>query len=82
MIYMEKLEVKRVDWEKRKFYLISMAIDLHEILEQIIRNERIVTERGAKYPLSYLIEDMIMWIIKDPKRYKQFIEETYEETEI
>ena len=74
--------IEEIDMEKRKLYLISMAIDLRKILERIIDEENIVTEKGARYPVSYLIEDMLLWVIRDPKRFKKFLEETYELTEI
>jgi len=80
MSYVKMIE--EIDMEKRKLYLISMAIDLRKILERIIDEENIVTEKGARYPVSYLIEDMLLWVIRDPKRFKKFLEETYELTEI
>ena len=62
--------------EKRRVNLsLSIGEELKEYLKSL--QEDLTFEDGKQYPLSYLIEDMIIWIITDDKRLDQFIEDNY-----
>ena len=56
-------------------------MEIVEKAKEVIEKEGIITETGKRYPISWLIEDMILWIMRDEKRLEQFLDETYEEVE-
>nr|ADF80204.1 tn2-9p [Thermococcus nautili] len=62
---------------KRKRVNITLAVPVYEVLKHIA--SKIVDADGRPYPVSYLIEDIIVWVLKDPDRFVQFVEETYPE---
>lgn len=62
---------------KRKRINITIAEPLHNILK--FWADRIVGSDGKPYPISYLIEDVLVWVLKDPDRFDEFMKETYEE---
>ena len=52
------------------------------ILKYIKRTNSLVrTENGDVYPFAYFVEDLISWVLMDPDRFKQFLDETYFELE-
>lgn len=66
---------------RRKKILLSLSSELVKALREIIKKEGLELEDGKPYPLSYLVEDMILWILSDPQRYQQFIDDNFEEVE-
>jgi len=64
---------------KRRRIGLTLAEPVHEILKYLVKD--IVDPEGNPYPLSYFIEDMLVWVIKNPEIYQQFLDETYPEEE-
>jgi len=64
--------------DKRRRCIVYLAVDVRELLEKLIEVEGITTERGGRYPIAWLIEDLILWVFSDKKRLEQFLDETYE----
>jgi hypothetical protein len=60
---------------KREKLKITLSRLIVAKLRQI--RDRLVVEGGKRYPLSYLIEDMIAWIVLNPDRLQRFLDETY-----
>jgi len=71
--YREK--VKRLDRYKRKRMSISLAAPTVEALKWFA--EHIRDEDGEPIPLSYVIEDALTWIFKDPLLLLSFVTEMY-----
>ena len=67
--------------EERKSYHIRLAAKVGKLLEELIEEERLITETGGQYPIAWLIEDMVLWILIDEKRLEQFLNDTYEVVE-
>jgi len=76
---MEILTLESIEMERRKKVSISLAPSVIKELKRIIKEEGLITETGKPYTLSWLIEDMILYIIGNPEVYRDFIEKTYEE---
>jgi len=64
--------------EKRRRCIVYLAEGVRELLEKLIEEEGITTERGGRYPIAWLIEDLILWVFSDNKRLEQFLDDTYE----
>jgi len=62
---------------KRKRITITMAVPVYELLKELVKD--IVDADGNPYPVSYFIEDAVVWVLKDPERYQQFLDDTYPE---
>ena len=62
---------------KRKRVNITMAEPLYDLLKYL--SAGILDADGRPYPTSYLIEDILAWVLKDPSRFDEFLKETYEE---
>ena len=73
--------IEKEELENRRKTLIYLAEEVWKLLKLLIEKEGIITETGKRYPISWLIEDMILWIMRDEKRLEQFLDETYEEVE-
>lgn len=62
---------------KRKRINMTLAEPVHALLKHVASG--IVDAEGKKYPVSYLIEDMVIWVMKDLDRFDEFLKETYTE---
>lgn len=62
---------------KRKRIGLTLAEPVYEVLKYLVKD--IVDSEGNPYPLSYFIEDMIVWVLRNPDIYQRFLDETYEE---
>ena len=71
----EIMEEETYERKRREIYLHK---DLWKVLEMIIEKEGLVTQRGGRYPISWLVEDIILWVLSDEKRFQQFLDDTYE----
>lgn len=60
---------------RRRTITISLSAEVREALNGVLESLRF--EDGKSYPRSYLIEDMIWWILEDEDRFTQFIEDNY-----
>lgn len=65
--------------QKRDQLAITLAGGVLKALNRI--REDIVFEDGSKYPLSHLIEDVLLWVLADPQRFSQFLDDMYEEVD-
>jgi len=74
-------KVEEIINEKRKRVLITLAPTVLNLLDKIIKVYELVDQDGKPYPRSWLIEDMILWIISDKNRLEQFINDNFEEVE-
>ena len=66
-----------VEKYKRKRVNMTLAEPVHALLKHIASG--IVDAEGKPYPVSYLMEDMIIWVLKDLDRFNEFLSETYGE---
>lgn len=57
--------------EKRPTISITIAESVIKFLKDLCNN--LITEDGKKYRLSWLIEDMILYIITDEKKLEDFL---------
>ena len=64
---------------KRKRINITIAEPLHDMLKWL--SSGIVDAEGRPYPVSYFMEDILVWVLKDPDRFDEFFRETYTEEE-
>ena len=60
---------------KRQVLTVTVSKPLYEFLKKFTWNIR--TPEGKRYPLSYLVEDLIGWVLDDPERFIQFIADMY-----
>ena len=65
------------DEAKRKSISISLSPEVRDFLNEL--KDNLVLEDGRPYPMSYIVEDMIIWIISDEDRYEQFLNDNYAE---
>jgi len=67
-----------------KRVLISMRLSrkVAKTLEEIIKRENIVTEDDRPYSIRWFIEDMVIWVLSDEERLRQFLDEMYEVEEV
>ena len=63
----------------RKRVGITLAKPVYELLQYFARD--IQTADNRPYPFSYFIEDALVWLLKNPSVFKEFLEETYIEDE-
>ena len=70
--------IEKEELEERRKTLIYIAKEVWKLLKLLIEEEGLITETGGRYPISWLIEDMILWIMSDEKRLQQFLDDTYE----
>ena len=68
--------------ENRSATLVRLGVGVLKLLKKLIEEEEIVTETGKKYPIAWLIEDIILWVLSDEERLEQFLNDIYEEEEI
>ena len=73
--------IEKEELEDRRKTLIYIAKEVWKLLKLLIEEEGLITETGGRYPISWLIEDMILWIMSDEKRLEQFLNDNYEEVE-
>jgi len=76
-----RLNIDEILNERRKKILVSLAPTVLNLLDKIIEEHGLVDEDDKPYPRSWLIEDMILWIISDKERLEQFIKDNFEEEE-
>lgn len=62
---------------KRKRVNITLAEPVYDLLKNL--STGVVDAEGKQYPMSYFLEDIIIWVLKDPERFDQFLNETYSE---
>lgn len=62
---------------KRKRVNITLAEPVYDLLKNL--STGVVDAEGKPYPMSYFLEDIIIWVLKDPERFDQFLNETYSE---
>lgn len=64
---------------KRKSITITLGREAYEILKKMQDIVYFENDDGSKtpYPASYLIEDMLLWISDDEKRFLQFLDDNY-----
>ena len=62
---------------KRKRVNITLAEPVYDLLKNLSKG--VVDAEGKPYPMSYFLEDIIIWVLKDPERFDQFLNETYSE---
>jgi len=60
---------------KRERTALTFASPVLEYLRRI--NTLIKTEDGRQYPLAYLVEDLVSWVLSDMKRFEEFVDDTY-----
>lgn len=79
--FLEKFQktLERLDRYKRKRISVTLASPTIEALKWFA--EHIKDEEGNPYPVSYIIEDMITWILRDPIVFATFVGDMYEESE-
>ncbi|RLF86704.1 hypothetical protein DRN43_02385 [Thermococci archaeon] len=62
---------------KRKRVNITLAEPVYDLLKNLATG--VVDAEGKPYPMSYFLEDIIVWVLKDADRFEQFLKETYSE---
>lgn len=63
----------------RKRVGITLAEPVYELLQYLAKN--IETPTGEQYPFSYFVEDILVWLLKNPELFQKFLDETYTEEE-
>jgi len=81
MVVLALEDLEKIVNEKRKKVIISLSPTILRRVDEVIKEYQIVDEDGQPYARSWLIEDMIIWILRKKRRLEQFIDETYEEVE-
>ena len=73
------IDEKEIENARRKIVNITLSEPVFNMLESFRQDLFLVDENGEKkeYPRSYLIEDLIFFVIGDEDRFNQFVEETY-----
>lgn len=71
--------LENFDKYKRKRINITIAEPLYDMLKML--SSRILDAEGKPYPVSYFIEDILIWVLRDPDRFEEFWNETYTEEE-
>jgi len=61
---------------RRSSKSITLSNKVWQILEQVRKN--LVTDDGRKYRISWLIEDIILYVLCDERRFEDFIKTMYE----
>lgn len=64
------------DKYKRERVIITMAKPLRDLLKLISRD--ISDPNGREYPFSYLVEDILIWVLSSPDRFTSFLLDTYD----
>lgn len=60
---------------RRKTISVSLSPEIRKALKDL--QESLTYENGSKYPMSYVVEDIISWVLSDEERYNHFIEDNY-----
>ncbi|RLC85097.1 hypothetical protein DRN43_02300 [Thermococci archaeon] len=60
---------------KRVRTAVTFASPILNYLKRV--NSLIGTEEGDVYPFAYFVEDIVSWVLLDPRRFKQFLDDTY-----
>jgi len=78
---MEKLCVTEKELLNGRRVRISISLNriIYDYLKKLIKEEEIVDDKGNPYRISWLIEDVLVWVFSNEKRLEQFLDETYEE---
>jgi len=76
-ITLEKL-MEIVSNDKRVHLTLRLSKTVLEFLKEVIKEGEIVDADGKPYSVRYFIEDMILWVIGDGKRFEQFLNDMYE----
>lgn len=61
---------------KRKRVVFTLAEPLHDLLKHLAEDIR--DPDGRSYPLSYFVEDMLIWVLSNYDRFIEFFSETYD----
>jgi len=72
---------KDVEQTRRERISMRLCVKLLKALRTLIKEEGLITEDGRPYPLSWLIEDILIWVLSNPKRLNEFLDENFEEVE-
>jgi len=73
-------KIEAIERYKRKNFSVSLAIPTIEALKWFA--DHIKDEEGNSIPVSYVVEDMILWILGDPVIFAAFVSELYSEEEV
>ena len=71
--------IEKGDLNNRRGSHIHLAKEVWALLRELIEREGLITETGGRYPIAWLIEDIILWVLSDEKRLEQFLNDNYEE---
>lgn len=67
--------------EGRKRICVSIDSGIYEFLKLMQEDTYIKDVEGEKkdkpYPLSYLVEDILSWVLTDEDRFDKFLEDNY-----
>ena len=69
-----RMNVKNEE-NRRKTISVSLSPEIRKALKEL--QESLTYENGSKYPMSYVVEDIISWVLSDEERYNHFIEDNY-----
>ena len=65
------------DKYRRRRISLTLASPIYDLVKYIAKD--LTDAEGNPYPLSYLIEDMLVWLLRHPEHFQEFLEETYTE---
>lgn len=60
---------------KRKAKAITLSMPVYDIIEHFVNTLR--DPQGNPYPFSYFLEDAIVWLLKNPELFLEFMADTY-----
>ena len=72
---------EKIDEYVRKRIGITMSEPLFKLLKDIPIIFELIDDNGNPYPMSYLIEDMILWLLRNPDKFVEFLNDNFEEVE-
>jgi len=76
---MEKLRITEKELLNGRRVRISISLNriIYDYLKKL--KEEIVDDKGNPYRISWLIEDVLVWVFSNEKRLEQFLDENYGE---
>lgn len=72
-----ELSLEKIKAEKRVKTQITLAESIFNTIKGLCEN--IIDEKGRKYKISWFIEDLILYVFSDKKRFDDFMDTFYEE---
>ena len=75
MLSIEELDYERVP---KKHITMRLHPAILNALEKLIEKERIIMPNGKKYSVRLLIEDILIWVLSNEERTKQFLNDMFE----